>query len=75
MNKLDDLTYLKSEAIHLLDKHGRNVANQILTDSRFCKWTGSSKPNLHHYGNGGLLKHTREVVELSLDMCEKYKDT
>ncbi len=43
-----------------------NIANEVIKDEKFAIWSGSSKPNLHHYGKGGLLKHTTEVVELCL---------
>lgn len=37
----------------------------------FTLWSGSSKPYLHHYGMGGLVKHTCEVMEL----CYQCKET
>lgn len=33
---------------------------------KFSIWSGSSNPKQHHYGSGGLAKHTLEVVKLSL---------
>ena len=42
------------------------VCDSIFSDGRFIDWTGSSKPNLHHYGRGGLVIHTAEVAELCL---------
>lgn len=42
------------------------IANVVLNDERFSIWSGSSNPNTHHYGQGGLLKHTTEVIELCL---------
>jgi 3'-5' exoribonuclease len=51
----------KSKELSMLD-----VCEPILFDKRFLIWTGSSKPNLHHYGQGGLVIHTAEVVELCL---------
>lgn len=50
------------------------MANHILSDLRFPLWSGSSKPIQHHYGDGGLIQHTSEVVLLSLDMYDKFKD-
>lgn len=29
-------------------------------------WSGSHRPDYHHYGRGGLVRHTLEVVELGL---------
>lgn len=40
------------------------IANVVLEDERFPVWTGSSKPIQHHYGTGGLIQHTYEVVQL-----------
>lgn len=42
------------------------VASVVLSDQRFAFWSGSSKPELHHYGDGGLAQHTYEVVEIGL---------
>jgi 3'-5' exoribonuclease len=38
----------------------------VLEDKRFPHWSGSSKPEQHHYGSGRLIEHTLEVVELCL---------
>ncbi len=38
----------------------------VLDDYRFPIWSGSSKPHLHHYGKGGLIIHTSEVIKLCL---------
>jgi 3'-5' exoribonuclease len=35
-----------------------------LEDQRFFDWSGSSKPEQHHYGRHGLMTHTYEVIEL-----------
>ena len=41
------------------------ISNQILTDlPQFEYWSGSGKPVHHHYGDGGLAKHTNEVIHL-----------
>lgn len=42
-----------------------NVASELLNDSRFDIWSGSSKPEQHHYGTNGLTIHTHEVMELA----------
>ncbi len=42
------------------------IANEVLNRKDFAIWSGSSKPYLHHYGKGGLARHTREVVDLCL---------
>lgn len=52
----------------------RELSDVVLKDERFPIWSGSSRDTLHHYGTGGLLTHTREVVELCLTTNEYYKD-
>ena len=42
------------------------VTHPVLEDVRFVKWSGSAKPNSHHYGDGGLLKHTYEVLVMAI---------
>lgn len=42
----------------------QKVSGFVLGDCRFPVWSGSSKPEQHHYGKGGLAQHTLEVVEL-----------
>lgn len=44
----------------------KKVTNVVMTDPRFPIWSASSKPGSHHYGDGGLVQHTSEVVELCL---------
>lgn len=44
-----------------------NLAAVVLDDHKFSVWSGSSKPNVHHYGKGGLRQHTYEVVAFALD--------
>lgn len=34
---------------------------------QFKKWSGSHHPKLHHYGTGGLIRHTCEIIELGMD--------
>lgn len=42
-----------------------DLASHILVGcENFWIWSGSSKPNQHHYGDGGLAAHTIEVLEL-----------
>lgn len=42
------------------------IACEILDDQRFPIWSGSSKQGQHHYGKGGLIRHTDEVIQLCL---------
>lgn len=46
----------------------------ILSSEKFRFWSGSSKREQHHYGKGGLLQHTGEVVELCLLNAEYMKN-
>ena len=46
-----------------------SVCKGVLDDERFPIWSGSSKSNQHHYGNGGLIQHTSEVI----DTCFRVK--
>lgn len=45
----------------------------VLTDGRFTYWSGSGKPEHHHYGDGGLLKHTSEVVMFCFDIATRHQ--
>jgi len=47
-----------------------DVSKDILKDPKFSVWSGSSKVFQHHYGKGGLIRHTSEVV----DLCFRVKD-
>lgn len=48
----------------IAEDHGvTKVASHVLDNPRFPIWSGSVD-NKHHYGEGGLLRHTHEVVEL-----------
>jgi len=49
------------------------VSKYVLEDNRFVQWSGSGDPNQHHYGYGGLMIHTAEVVELCFIMREHYE--
>jgi 3'-5' exoribonuclease len=61
MNPLENLKQMSKE---VLGYNSRMLANQVLRDKRFPLWSGSAKPEHHHYGDGGLCKHTWEVVKL-----------
>lgn len=58
------VTKLKALAKQKLDYHSEILAKRLLFDERFSTWSGSAKPEHHHYGNGQLAKHTWEVVHL-----------
>ncbi len=62
--------------IELANKHNvLPISNVVIQDPRFPIWSGSSKPNQHHYGKGGLAIHTSEVIELCLRTNEYFKST
>ena len=42
------------------------LVDYVLNKPEFALWSGSSKPGQHHYGTGGLLRHTQEVLAYSL---------
>lgn len=42
------------------------MAKRVTTIPNFAIWSGSHSPHGHHYGKGGLAKHTREVIQLCL---------
>lgn len=50
-----------------------DICKHVLDDDRFFIWSGSSKPEKHHYGNGGLAKHTWEVIRLCGDVNNNLK--
>ena len=45
-----------------------NLCTRLLDNDNFFYWSGSSKPENHHYGTGGLAQHTYEVISLCLAM-------
>lgn len=40
---------------------------------QFLNWSGSHGPLFHHYGEGGLIQHTSEVVELGMMTAKTLK--
>lgn len=75
MNKtklsVNALTDLRSEA-KLLSCSG--IAETVLGHMFFANWSGSSKPNQHHYGRYGLVIHTHEVYTFAnqINKTAKY---
>jgi 3'-5' exoribonuclease len=47
------------------------LVERVLCNPKFAYWSGSSKPEQHHFGTGGLAKHTWEVI----DLCFSTKRT
>jgi 3'-5' exoribonuclease len=50
----------------------QELAEMVLGHTQFGVWTGSGFPFVHHYGNGGLAQHTREVVEIALQSNQYF---
>ncbi len=79
-NKIPELTdlfkSLSEDASGLSKDFGQdvfNVAKVVLEYPGFVTWSGASRPNLHHYGNGGLQYHTWEVVSLCEQMGLRFR--
>jgi 3'-5' exoribonuclease len=66
MNKLEELRHISRQLAV------GPIADAILDDDRFSLWSGSAHSFNHHYGRGGLLEHTSEVVELCLQTNEYF---
>lgn len=63
--------YIVENYLGALKTHARGegkdvlqVSDYLLGDNRFPYWSGSSIKGQHHYGKGGLIVHTLEVVRL-----------
>lgn len=61
--------YLKDRAYQY---DATELCSVVLDDERFPIWSGSSKPEQHHYGKHGLVLHTAEVAMLCLNNNEFY---
>lgn len=48
------------------------VCLPILINPKFPLWSGSSKLHQHHYGHGGLIRHTLEVVQTCFRVKSLY---
>lgn len=51
-----------------------DIANEVLDHPKFALWSGSGLPEQHHYGDGGLLQHTFEVIELCITNNNLLRD-
>lgn len=51
----------------------KELCDPVLMDERFPLWSGSPHKDIHHYGDGGLVKHTYEVATLVLKTGNFYK--
>ena len=69
----EHLLYLRLKAKNL-GKEVLKVCNPILVDPRFVQWSASTKAWQHHYGEGGLVTHTADVVGLCLFLNGYYDE-
>lgn len=68
MNKYDGksaVELLKTWA-RTFDEPFQSASFEFLDNPKLVEWSGAGRPGTHHYGNGGLARHTLEVVELTL---------
>lgn len=49
-----------------------DISNIVFDDPRFFVWSGSSEISSHHYGKGGLAKHTCEVYVTARNVLLQY---
>ncbi len=72
----EDQTYPKMNAelahlgIYAEDLGVLDIANEVIKNEKFRIWSGSPHPDMHHYGNYGLLIHTAEVIHLCLSSID-----
>jgi 23S rRNA maturation-related 3'-5' exoribonuclease YhaM len=70
---MEDINYLKS-LMEIASRLGvvDDVA-PVLNDERFEICAGASHSDGHHYGDGGLVQHTWEVVSIALRTADLYQ--
>lgn len=49
-----------------------SLCDGVFKNRNFQLWSGSGHPTHHHYGKGGLMKHTLEVWEISKGIFRMY---
>jgi 23S rRNA maturation-related 3'-5' exoribonuclease YhaM len=72
MNNNEAFKVLTSEFTASKDRMIRCLADRVIFNSEFYTWSGSSKPDQHHYGKHGLLIHTAEVIQLCKLVADMY---
>jgi len=75
-SQLQQYTYLRELAKNF---NVLPLAAVVIDNPKFIDCSGSScikgeRPKHHHYGRGGLIKHTKEVVDLCLNANKYYGD-
>lgn len=66
-----DIKTLQIYAASISEETLNNITKFLDDYPFFAECSGSSKEHQHHYGDGGLAKHTREVIEIAV-MNAKY---
>jgi 3'-5' exoribonuclease len=66
---IDYLQELKREAVHF---RVELLCSKVLGNPCFESWSGAGKDIHHHYGDGGLLKHTYEVASFADDIADSH---
>lgn len=69
--KIQEALVYWSKYVH----HVEEYANPIIQNDKFYLWSGSSKPEQHHYGKGGLAQHTYEVIQNCRIIADQYNLT
>lgn len=69
MERLQELRDMLSS----FSENTRILSEFILDDLLFHTWTASASNVIHHYGTGGLLQHTYEVIKLCMANNEVFK--
>lgn len=62
--KNEPYLYIEEQAVAMGDATRGLFFELMHRYPEFLRWTGSHHPDAHHYGEGGLIKHTAEVIEL-----------
>ncbi len=67
----DSLVYHLRVKARALGADVEGLTNKVLDTKGFTSWTGGL-PGRHHHGEGGLLRHTFEVVSLCMQSQETF---
>jgi len=74
MKDLEDMRIHLDNLIKYCEEYKiTDFVSKVLNDNRFNYWSGSGKPEHHHYGDGGLLKHTSEVTMFCFDIAVRHQ--
>lgn len=62
--KSESHLYIEERAMAMGSEIGGLFFDLIHFHPEFLRWSGSHHPDAHHYGEGGLLRHTAEVIKM-----------